>query len=461
MSIVIEEREDILRDNNTAQQNLLDIVQGLNPNTAELHLSTELSGDIDLSVCQHLERLRTIIFGQGKITNIHNVPDKTTKLVCAGNLITDLGGLPKSIVSLDCGGNYLTSLPVLPHLEELICNDNKLDDLGTLPNTIVSIHCQNNDVKYLDLKGKTKLRTLNVSNNPLIIVENLPDTIHEYIAENNQIPASHEEANTKTKDIRKRIDYADALGRYFKLKSDYETAVREQKRKAFKRGASKKEGVKLAAAVRPKCVVCKRPVGSIFASDTNGYTALCGDTNKPCNLDIKLSRGNFEMNETILTTFRESLNDTKARIIRLKMDTLMGYITETTASKLFNRKVEEFNKDNTIYAEELARHNGLYDRGEAIQRKQDAVYQINQSIRKMLGEYENNNGIIQTVVHTYKTDLLPELENLRRLKYDIMEVELVEHENRPTMTVLRQMEVAPSKLEYVYGEQPAVLKFSV
>lgn len=248
MSIVIEEREDILRDSNTAQQNLLDIVQGLNPNTAELHLSTELSGDIDLSVCQHLERLRTIIFGQGKITNIHNVPDKTTKLVCAGNLITDLGGLPKSIVSLDCGGNYLTSLPVLPHLEELICNDNKLDDLGTLPNTIVSIHCQNNDIKYLDLKGKTKLRTLNVSNNPLIIVENLPDTIHEYIAENNQIPASHEEASNNTKDMRKRIDYADALGRYFKLKSDYETAVREQKRKAFKRGGVQERGHKVGCS---------------------------------------------------------------------------------------------------------------------------------------------------------------------------------------------------------------------
>jgi len=32
------------------------------------------------------------------------------------------------------------------------------------------------------------LRILHISNNPLIIIENLPDTIHEFVSDNNPIP---------------------------------------------------------------------------------------------------------------------------------------------------------------------------------------------------------------------------------------------------------------------------------
>lgn len=462
MSLVLEEREDILRDNNTAQNVLLDILKDINPNISELSIKTELSGELDLSVCNHLTHLRTIRIGNGKITGVHQIPDKITKFACGGNLIIELTNLPKSLVSLDVGHNYCTTVNVseLLHLEELICNDNRIDDLGVLPNSLVSIHCQNNNLKYLDLKGKTKLRTLNISNNPLVIVDNLPETIHEYIAENNQIAASREDERQRT-DVRKRIDYSDALQRFFKMKSTYETELRAKKRAAFHRGNTKREGRRLAAAVKPKCVNCRRPVGSLFVCDVNGYTAVCGDTHKPCNLDIKLTRGNFEMNETILRTFSEALSDTKQRIVQLKMDSMFGYSTEATVSKQFNKKVEEFNKDSIIYKEELARHTSLYERGDIIQKKQDLIHATNTTIRKMLDEYENNHGIISTIIHTYKTELIPEIENLRRLKYDVMEMTHIDHENQPTISILQSMEVSPGKLEYVYGEQPAVIKFSV
>ena len=464
MSLILEERESIIRDNNTAQGVLSDIIKDINPDVVELNIKTQLFGDVDLSICSKLTKLRTIMFGEGKITSIRNVPGKLLRLACSENLLVEFDDLPNSLTHLECGNNFLTVIDFskLPHLEELHCNDNRIDDLGTLSKSLVAVYCQNNDLKYLDLKGMTKLRTLNISNNPLVIVENLPDTIHEYIAENNQIPASHEEkAETN---VRRKIDYVDALKRFFKMKTEYETELRAKKRKAFSKGVSKKEGTKLAAGIKAKCVSCKRPVGTVFSTDVNGYTAICGDANKPCNLDIKLTRGNFELNETILSTFANAMNDTKSRIIQLKMDTLFSYVTETTSSKLFNRKIEEFNKDSKIYKEELDRYNELYNsahKKQMVLDKLDKIYKINQNIRLMLEEYENNKGVLQTVVSIYKNDLQPELENLRRLKYDVVEMTYIESDSKPTISVLNQLEVATSNLEYVYGEQPSVVKFNI
>jgi hypothetical protein len=468
MSLIYEERESIIRENNTAQTVFSDIIKDLKSDVVELNINTPLDGDVDLSICK-FPRLRTVIFGEGKITNLINIPQHITKLVCAGNLLIELDDLPNSLLHLDCARNYLTTIDFkkIPHIQELHCEDNKIEDFGVLPKSIIALYCDHNKLKHINLKDMKDLKTLHISNNPLVIVENLPETIHEFISENNPIAITETEGNDEPKDrVEKKLNYAEALAKYFKMKSKYEEEVMDKRRAAYRRGTSKKDKAARSAAVKPKCIKCSRPVGTVFSTDINGYRAICGDKEHPCGLDIKLSRGNYELSESILEAFRDAMNDTKDRIIKLKMDTLFNYVSESASSKLFKRKMDDYNKDSKIYKDELDRYNDLYNnthKKELIKTKMALIHGIHKDIRGMLLEYtaSDNKNLLTTIIETYTKDLLPEIENLRRLKNDIMEMNYEMNLNSPNMSILYQSEVALSKCEYLYGEPPNVIKFSV
>ena len=468
MSLIYEQRESIIRDSNTAQTVFVDLIKDLKPDLVELHIKIPLEGDLDLSVCK-FSRLRSIIFGEGKITNIRNIPQHIIKLVCAGNLLVELNDLPNSLTHLDCARNYLTTIDFkhIPNIQELHCEENKINEMVALPKSLIALYCDQNRLKHIDLKDMPNLRTLHVSNNSLIIVENLPDTIHEFVSDNNPIPMAESTQDDAPKDrIEKKLNYEEALDKYFKLKTKYETDVKQKRRTAYKRGANRKDKIARAAAVRPRCINCKRPVGSIFSTDINGYRAMCGDKDHPCKLDIKLNRGNFELSEAILGTFRYALDDTKDRIIKLKMDTLFNYVSESTSSKLFKKKMEDFNKDSKIYKEELDRYNDLYNNThnhELYKSKMETIYELQKNIRTLLAEYANtgDQNVLTIAVVTHKNDLMPEIENLRRLKYDITEINIETNMNSPDISNLFQSEVAMSRCEYLYGESPSVVKFSI
>jgi len=468
MTFINEEREQIIRENNTAQSMFIDFIKDLKPDLVELKINIRLQGEVDLSVVK-FSKLRTIVFGEGNITDILNIPDQVTKLVCSKNLLIGLSGLPNGILYLDCDDNYISTIDLnnTPSIQELHCENNKIVEFATLPKSLVNLYCSQNKLKHIDLKDMKELRILHISNNPLVIIENLPETIHEFLSENNTIPLTRDEEEELTKgDVERKINYNDALNRYFKLKTKYEDDVLQKKRAAYQKGVNRKDRAVRVAAVRPKCIYCKRNVGTIFATDVNGYTAICGDIKNPCKLDIKLLRGNFEMDEIILNTFRDSMNDTKDRIIKLKMDTLFNYVSESASGKIFTRKIDEYNKDSKIYKDELDKYNELYNnphKMELIHTKTQKIYDLHKSIRDMLSEYTNtdNRNILTTAIEIYKNDLIPEVENLSRLKYDVMEMNNVIIEGKAPLSILFQSEVALSKREYVYGEHPSVIKFVV
>ena len=163
MSLIYEERESIIRENNTAQTVFSDIIKDLKSDVVELNINTHLDGDVDLSIC-NFPKLRTVIFKEGKITNIINVPQHVTKLVCAGNILIELNDLPNSLLHLDCDRNYLTTIDFkkIPNIQELHCDDNKIEDFGVLPKSIVALYCDNNRLKHIDLKDMKDLKTLHI-----------------------------------------------------------------------------------------------------------------------------------------------------------------------------------------------------------------------------------------------------------------------------------------------------------
>lgn len=483
--IIQEERESIIRDANTAQTQLENIIQNLKPEIVELNLQASFSGELDVSILStKFPRLRTLSFGPGKIIAIRNIPSGISKLICSNNLLIGLERLPGSLLYLDIRQNYLKTLDLskTSYLEELHCSNNRLENLLNLPQSLTQLYCDHNKLQRLDFTGLSHLKVLHVSNNPLLVVENVPQNIHEYVAENN--PLTMEKTNYDyveweyEDDLRKNTDfiekkhvkdrkikYLDALNMYFKLKHAYEEDLLKRRRVAFKKSSTKKQGMKKSEMVKGKCLKCKRMVGMVFRADTNGYLAHCGDSNKPCDFHIKLLRGNFSSNEHFLYLFREQLEKEKVEIIRQKLDSLFSYVSEEAAVKGFKKVLESFNDTSTLYGDFTKRNNDLYHnehKNELVSKKREQIFKILAQIQGMVQEYKNNGsesqhtsyggvtGVLHTAMELYVRDLLPEIDNLRRLKYATIEMEA---------NVLYQSKWGLQDLEYTYGDMPSVERF--
>ena len=76
MSIIDSQRQQIIAENNTAQDELEGIISRLDPNTKQLVFSTPLHGDVDFAILGRLgfRNVETIIFEDGEITTIKNLP---------------------------------------------------------------------------------------------------------------------------------------------------------------------------------------------------------------------------------------------------------------------------------------------------------------------------------------------------------------------------------------------------
>lgn len=428
------------------------ILATLKHDLVELNIRFPLRGDLDLSALKEhkMDKVRTLSFAEGEITGIRNIPEGISKLFFAKQLLVELENLPSSLLYLDCDHNYITRLNFsrVSHLEELHCEDNRITDIVNLPKTTKSLYCSQNKLVHLDLRTLKELKTLHCSDNPAMILENVPEDIHELVSENNPMTAIQTTAKGgEEKTAERRVDFQEALVRYFKLKREYETKLRERRRKTYKKNPKK------VREIQPKCVSCKRPVGTIFAADVDGYRAICGDKRHPCKLKIVLKRGNFSLKSDILKTMKDACDEDREKIIKAKMDLLFKYLEEGAAHKLSQTYLEEFNRDMKSYSDAVQMEielNGNVHRGEMIRNKQTAISDLLRDMKGMMEEFAktNNSEILKTMIYKYKNDLMPEMDNLRRMKWDVMEME---------GDTLIQMSNELNKLEINYGEKPTVV----
>ena len=86
------------------------------------------------------------------------------------------------------------------------------------------------------------------------------------------------------------------LNDYYKLKNNYENEILKEKKKIIKnQELSWKEKRNEFKSFKPKCINCKRPVGTIFSIKYNTEVefrelkAICGSRTDPCNLNININ----------------------------------------------------------------------------------------------------------------------------------------------------------------------------
>jgi len=473
MNIIKEQRETIIKENNTAQQTLRLILDKLNKNINTLDINIPLQGDINFSILkdEDFSHIKTILIEKGEITNINGIPEGVTKIVIQRNLLFNLSDLPSSLTHLEIPYNYLSELNLieLKELQYLNISHNQFEEIENLPKSLVELHCQNNHFKILNFHGLENLKTLNISNNKITVIENLPENIVDFNYENNpsiefrnspKIPK--EKQSDDEMDMKQQISYNEALTTYFQLKHQYESSILAKKKEMYKTSTkSKRRKLRELLSLKPACINCKRPVGTIFKRKDERYLAICGDAKQPCHLKIELYTGRFSDNETLMYDFKEHVEDLKDKIIQQKLDTLFNFVNEKTAVEEFKKELNDYNETNVMLKELSDKYNENYhnpQKKELIQKKREVIYRYIENVRALLKEYENNENreLLRTAVQLQVEKLFPETENLRRLISEHMEMttdkEYINH-------YLFKNEVSLSKNDFTFGEPQRVIHF--
>ena len=467
----IEEERDYATEDNTAQAELLTLLERMDTtHTEELRVDLPLQGDVDLSVLRDrgLKRITKIVFAPGKITSLRNVPEGLTLLECPDQLLTEVDGLPSTLVELNLSDNSIKrfSGSRLTALAQLNVANNELDQLDHLPETLTHLDCENNQLRRLDLSTTRDLISLHCSNNPLLRLEHVPPTLTDLVMENNPFievdrtaPNVH---GVSRRDQDRRYNYVESIQEFFRLKHDYEVKERKMKRAAFDRAIGRRAGAKAAAKVRAPCVSCKRAVGTVFSRHDGRYTAVCGDKNKPCSLDIQIFNGDFFNLFELLELYQNDATDRQEKVIMQKLDTLFNYTTEQSAVAKFKEELEEYNFTTKMQQDTMRRYKELYDNEDhqaKIDRKVQEMYRVRGGIQALMEEYlkTGNREILVAAVDRQIKDLVPIIHSLRMLKYEMMMVDVDENDQ----STLVQSAVAPYKQDFTYGEGPRVIKYAV
>jgi len=468
MNIIQEQRNRILKENNTAQTRLKDILEKFNKASRELVLIDPLHGDLDFSILKEygLTNLTKITCTKGEITSIVGLPESLSIFECPDNLLVNLDNLPSGLTVVEIPHNYLETidLSALVKLETLIISDNKLTAIQNIPSTLKPLDIASNKITSLNLIGVLAMDSLIVSNNPIALIENMPQGTQIKMENTPSIEfrnSSIADATFGEEVAKPRSKHVDeSLYEYFRMKRAYEDKLHAMKKRVFEKAESKKQAKKEVLTIRAPCIKCKRPVGTVFSKNNGRYSAKCGDVQSPCKLDVQIYVGDSNVPlDYILNIFHEDNEEIKNTIIEQKLDTLFNYTSEEDSVKQFKKELEAFTSNSKAFKQYLDKKNELFynvDKRRLIEKKNGEIFIINERIQALIKEYEKtqNKEILKQAVQMQIKELAPEIKNLRVLKNEITEV----HKNELEYSLF-QYPVEMSKVEHNIGEPMRVIKF--
>jgi hypothetical protein len=472
----------------------------------------DLMGDIDLSIMkeQGMENVTNLTLENGNITDIKNIPESITHLHLQNNLLERLSftHLLRNVKVLNVNNNLISDidLTTTPHLTDLNVSNNQLSEIKNLPSTLQILNVSFNNISQIDLLGLHNLKSFICNNNQLISIKNIPKNLQEIAYYKNPLkeiqelstfpslriikdtmatPPSPEEKGEEEKSLsyssssssnnedngENKIDYKDAIYKYFKLKNEYETSLKKDIKKIKNKN---KDNVKkrhiLLSSFKGKCVgSCKKNVGSIFTKKNNYYVALCGGGGKiPCNLNIKIYNGENYNFFNDMHFFKENTDLSKQDIIKKKMDVLFNFVNDKDAMKYFKSAFEKYKTNNASFTILYEKYQLMYNNPskiELIHLKNEKINEITEKINELMEEYkknQTNKDLLHNAIEIQINELIPEMDNLRNLKYEFVEMintfNTGEYKEECKESVLVENEHSFEKFIYVV-EEPKVIRW--
>ena len=222
-------------------------------------------------------------------------------------------------------------------------------------------------------------------------------------------------------------DFNIKLNEYFKLKSTYESTINVHKKKLINNTLlSSKEKRKEFLKLKPKCINCKRPGGTLFLhqveNESRFVTALCNVRENPCNLDIKIDVGNNMLLPSILTDLESEISEIKNKIINYKNQQLFNFISSENAISQFDKLRTELNDTLSVFESYTNELNNILDNkvlyGE-IKTKFESLQVFILQLKNAVVKFNETNNVefIHDAVKIYINNILPDNKKLRELTY--------------------------------------------
>jgi hypothetical protein len=262
-----------------------------------------------------------------------------------------------------------------------------------------------------------------------------------------------------------------AINEYYKLKTSYEEQVNKTKKKIIGNpDYSWKEKRAKYQEIKPKCINCKCPGGTIFSTkyyDENDaeyrqLKAICGVIVNPCSLNITINVGKYSSLTDVLKEFETEISQIKKNIIEYKNKLLFGFVTTEEALRNFTN-LKSLLSDYTTYS-----HTFLEEYIDIVNNSEDKrilnedlekSYILIDEMKKNIEQFNESNNLqfVKDMVTTYNTNLRPLLIKIRNEKYK--ENSVYYNEDTNTYHLIQEKNTI-QELEFNEGEK-GVVQFHV
>lgn len=231
---------------------------------------------------------------------------------------------------------------------------------------------------------------------------------------------------------------------YYKLKRDYEQRIYKKAKKI--KGDDTldfEERREKLSNIIPKCINCSQPGGTIFTETYEELRATCGNKDKPCDLDIRVSLEHSTSIVNLYKLLKRDLEKIKQKIITIKLDLLYGIKSQSEIMEKFQRLNKRFS-DKSKFFDEISElyykiitnstNKAKLNKTETKLQKNIDAYKLNLEEYKEEGTYDNLNEAFK--YHTRRVMKLA--KNARLLKYNTNTIEVEIDENKVKTYYLHQ-----------------------
>jgi hypothetical protein len=269
------------------------------------------------------------------------------------------------------------------------------------------------------------------------------------------------------------ISTTDAFNEYYKLKNKYESDYNKDKQKIIKnKQMSWKEKRNEFKQLKPKCINCKRPVGTIFSIKHSGepnddfreLKAICGSLSEPCTLNININAGvTYNMMDHI-KELEKDIENYKNEIIEYKNKLLFGYTKTETAVENFDKIKEAINDTSFLLNINYEHMFDVVDNkitNESIVKLKEEVYILVNEIKMSIKRFDSTGNVqfVRDSIDIYVNQMESKLKELSSLKYKVNLVEFDEYEGvyrliqrKNGIADLEDSYIPPSVVNFNYGE---------
>ena len=232
------------------------------------------------------------------------------------------------------------------------------------------------------------------------------------------------------------IDVVNAVDQFYKLKSEYEKSIYNEKIKIINNDTlSKEDKLKKYKLIKAKCINCKKEVGTIFTTNNNKLSAKCGATksiyNKnftPCSLNILIEKGNIDLLPNIVSEFHKEKEMDKDEIIKTKLNYFFNFENEDNTIKNFKELKKNYLENMETYTDYLSEFNDTVNNSENQKEITNTLIEINKSkelISEIVKEYkqEGKESLLKAAVEEYVNVLQGLINKYNTLKYNYYTIE--------------------------------------